>query len=149
MKDAGPRNESPAVILYDGVCGLCERTIRFVLKRDRGGVFRFAALQSPAARQILARHGIRESSLETFYLVQDFGLATERVLGKSSAALGVLSRLQGPWRLAGVARVLPETLRDRVYDAIARRRYRIWGRCDACPLPDPMYRHRFLDASRD
>jgi predicted DCC family thiol-disulfide oxidoreductase YuxK len=149
MKDAGPKNESAAVILYDGVCGLCDRTIRFVLKRDRGGIFCFAALQSPAARRILARHGIGEAQLETFYLVRDIGLATERVLGKSSAALCVLSRLEGPWRLAGVARVLPETLRDRVYDAIARRRYRIWGKYDACPQPDPMYRHRFLDASRD
>lgn len=149
MKDAGRKNESAALILYDGVCGLCDWTIRFVLKRDRSGIFRFAALQSPVAGKILARHGIREASLETFYLVRDFGLATESVVGKSSAALYVLSRLGGAWRLTGVARLLPKIMRDSVYDAIARRRYRLFGKYDACPLPDPMYRHRFLDTNTD
>ena len=149
MKDAVVKSETSAVILYDGLCGLCDWTIRFVLQRDRGGIFCFAALQSPVAREVLARHGIRETQSETFYLVQDFGLASERVLGKSSAVLCLLSRLGGGWRLAAVARVLPKSLRDWVYDAIARRRYRIFGKYDACPLPDAAHRHRFLDASMD
>jgi len=79
--------EGTAVILYDGVCGLCNRGVRLVLKHDREGVFRFASLQSSAGREILARHGIEPDALDTFYVVREFGLAGERVLSRSSAAI--------------------------------------------------------------
>ena len=138
-------NETTAVILFDGVCGLCHRLVNFVLRHDRRGVFRFASLQSPAAREILQRHRISTAPMDTVYVVTDFGLPTERVLAKSSATLYILSRLGRPWRLPGVARILPQSLRDWVYDAIARRRYQIFGEFDTCPLPDPRHRDRFLD----
>ena len=136
-----------ALILYDGVCGLCNRGVRFVLKRDRKGVFRFAALQSSTGRSILARHGIELDALDTFYVVSDFGMAGERTLSRSAAALYIAARLGGVWKAAAVFRILPSWLRDLAYDFIARNRYRIFGRYDTCPLPEERYRHRFIDVS--
>ena len=142
-----PAKVETALVLYDGVCGLCNRWVRFVLKRDRKGAFRFASLQSSAGRKILARHGIAPDALDTFYVVRDFGLAGERVLSKSSAALHVAARLGGVWKCAAMLRVLPPRVRDWVYDTIARHRYRMFGKYDICPLPEARYRDRFIDVS--
>lgn len=136
--------EVMTVILYDGVCGLCNRYVHWVLRHDRRRVFRFASLQSPAARDILARHRISADPLETVYVVRDFGQPSEQVLSKSSAALFVLSRLSGVWALAGLTRMLPRSLRDFLYDAVARRRYRFFGKYESCPLPDRAYLDRFI-----
>jgi len=147
-RDEHPREgKATVVILYDGVCGLCNRGVWFVLKRDRTGAFRFASLQSSAGREILARHGIAPNALDTFYVVQDFELAGERVLSKSSAAIYTAERLGGVWKAATVLRVLPPRVRDLVYDTIARHRYRMFGRYDTCPLPEARYRDRFIDLS--
>jgi predicted DCC family thiol-disulfide oxidoreductase YuxK len=149
-RDEHPRaGKGTDLILYDGVCGLCNRGVRFVLKRDRKCVFRFAALQSSAGREILARHGIQLDALDTFYVVQDFGLAGERVLARSSAAIYTAARLGGVWKAVTVLRILPQHVRDFVYDTIARRRYRIFGRYNTCPLPEARYRDRFIDAQND
>ena len=140
-------NMGTALILYDGLCGLCNRWVRFVLKRDRKGVFRFASLQSSAGREILARHGIAPDALDTFYVVRDYGLSGERVLSKSSAAIYTAARLGGIWQAAAMLRLLPLRVRDWVYDMIARHRYRMFGRYDTCPLPEARYRDRFIDMS--
>jgi predicted DCC family thiol-disulfide oxidoreductase YuxK len=137
------------LILYDGVCGLCNRAVRFVLKRDRKGAFRFVSLQSSASREILARHGIQPDALDTFYVVRDFGLARERVLSKSCAAVYTAARLRGVSKAATVLRVLPPRVRDFVYDTMARHRYRIFGRSDTCPLPEARYRDRFISGQDD
>jgi predicted DCC family thiol-disulfide oxidoreductase YuxK len=141
------RPPAAPLILYDGVCGLCHRLNRFVLARDPAGRFRFAALQSSLAREILARHGRDPGDLHTLYLVLGHGRADERLLRKSDAALWILRALGGPWRGAAALRVLPAGLRDLGYDLVARTRYRLFGRYDTCPLPDPRHRARFLDQS--
>jgi predicted DCC family thiol-disulfide oxidoreductase YuxK len=133
------------LILYDGVCALCNRGVRFLLDRDAKGVFRFAPLQSFVAREVLGRHGIKIGPIETFYAVVDYGLATEYVMSKSSAAVYALGRLGGAWRVAALARWLPWRIRDFAYDIVAHHRYRIFGRYDACPLPDASDRDRFID----
>jgi predicted DCC family thiol-disulfide oxidoreductase YuxK len=146
----GEASVTPAdgpIILYDGVCGLCHRLNRFVLARDPAGRFRFAALQSAPAREILARHGRDPLDLDTLYLVLGHGRPDERLLGKSDAALWILRELGGVWRAAAMLRVLPRWLRDPAYDVVARTRYRLFGRYEACPLPDPRHRARFLDPS--
>jgi len=145
VPDRARPSQGTAVILYDGVCRLCNRWVRFVLERDREGVFRFAALQSRVAREILAGHGINPDPLDTVYVVLDFGRATERVMSRSAASLYVLSCLGGAWRLAAVLRLLPERIRDSLYDAVARRRYRIFGQYNTCPLPEMAYRDRFIE----
>ena len=135
------------MIFYDGLCELCNRGVRLVLKRDREGVFRFASLQSSAGQTILARHGLKADPLDTFYVVPDYGLAGERVFSRSSAAIYVAERLGGVWKAAILLRVLPGCVRDWVYDTIARHRYRMFGRYDTCPLPEARYRDRFIDLS--
>ena len=133
------------VLLYDGVCGLCNRLNRFVLARDRNRVFRFAPLQGPTAHAILARHGKDTSSLDTFWVVIDAGTSKERVLSRSQGILFALGRLPGPWRLAPMLAVIPRPVLDLAYRAVAATRYRVFGRFDACPVPLPEHRERFLD----
>src|SRR5262249_53973400 len=110
------------IILYDGVCGLCNRLNRFVLARDPAGPFRFAALQSPLAAEILGRHGRDPRDLDTLYLVLASGQPDERLLEKSEAALWILRELGGGWRAAGLLRVVPRRVRDLGYDLVARTR---------------------------
>jgi predicted DCC family thiol-disulfide oxidoreductase YuxK len=145
---AAPRAAGDApIILYDGVCGLCNRLNRFVLARDPAGRFRFAALQGALAGVILRRHARDPSDLDTVYLVLGHGQPDERLLQKSDALLWILRQLGGGWRMAGALRVVPRAIRDLGYDLVARTRYRLFGRFDACPLPDPRHRERFLDSS--
>jgi predicted DCC family thiol-disulfide oxidoreductase YuxK len=135
------------ILLYDGVCGLCNRVNQVVLRHDRTGIFRFAALQSPLAARILARHGENPQALDTFYVVMDYELPGESLVARSDAAVLVLKILRGPWRAAGVVlEVLPRALRDWAYRHIARNRYRLFGRFDSCVLPSAEYRKRFLDS---
>jgi predicted DCC family thiol-disulfide oxidoreductase YuxK len=142
----GAAGDAP-IILYDGVCGLCNRLNRFVLARDPAGRFRFAALQSALAGAILSRHGRDPRHLDTVYLVLHHGQPGERLLQKSDAVLWILGELGGGWRLAGAFRVVPRAIRDLGYGLVARTRYRLFGRYDACPLPDPRHRARFLDSA--
>ena len=135
------------LVLYDGVCGLCNRLVQFVLRRDRRDRFRYAALQSDLAHELLRRHGRNPDDLDTVSVVRDHGAPGEQVLTKARAIIYVARRLGFPWALAAVLRVLPWRLLDFAYDQIAHRRYRWFGRHDACPLPTPATRAKFLDAS--
>jgi predicted DCC family thiol-disulfide oxidoreductase YuxK len=136
---------SRPILLYDGVCGLCNRMVQFVLRRDKERVFRFAALQSALAARVLARHGIRVGEMDTFYVVINFELNDEQVLGRSDAMIFVLKQL-GIWRFSGLfLQFLPRALRDWGYNTVARRRYRIFGRFDSCVVPSSENRERFLD----
>src|SRR5216684_3475002 len=108
------------IILYDGVCGLCNRFVQFVLKRDRKDQFRFAALQSSFARAILQRHGLDTDVLDTVYVVFDFDQPGERTLSRDDAATAVFQELGGPWRCwAEVANLLPKRFRDWQYRFVA------------------------------
>lgn len=136
------------ILLYDGVCGLCNRFVKFILKRDHNDRFRFAALQSEYAAKILARHGVNALDLDTVYLVSSYGQAGERLTNRSNAAIAVFAELGGFWSVvSGFLRVIPRPVRDWGYNLVARSRYRIFGRYDSCPLPDPKDRQRFLDRS--
>ena len=133
------------IVLYDGVCALCNGLVRFVVARDRAGVFRFASLQGDVARAALARHGRNPEALDTLVVVLDAGLPTERLLDQSTAALFVLRQLPGIWNGVGrVTTAVPASLRDVIYRLIARTRYRTFGKYEACPIPPPEVRHRFL-----
>ena len=137
----------PAVIFYDGVCGLCDRTVRFVLRRDHAGRFRFATLQSDYAAAALARHGRDATDLDSVCLLLDPDGPGERLLAKSDAVFAILDGLGGVWRLAAAARWLPRAWRDAAYDALANRRYRWFGRFDQCPIPSPELRARLAAAA--
>jgi predicted DCC family thiol-disulfide oxidoreductase YuxK len=134
------------ILLYDGICGLCNRFVQFILRRDRNAIFRFASLQSPPAARILDRHSVNPTVLDTVYVVLNRELPNETLLSRSDALIFVLKQLKGIWRVAAsFLQLLPKFLRDRAYNAVARHRYRIFGRTDVCPLPREADRSRFLD----
>jgi predicted DCC family thiol-disulfide oxidoreductase YuxK len=134
------------ILLYDGVCGLCNRLVQFVLRRDRNAIFRFASLQNAFATPILTRHCASPNNLDTVYVVMNYELPDEYLLSRSEAILFVLKQLASRWQaLASLLQLLPKSLRDAVYNAVARRRYRIFGRTEACMLPPDQGRNRFLD----
>jgi predicted DCC family thiol-disulfide oxidoreductase YuxK len=145
MKDEIEQLRGVPILFYDGVCGLCNRLVRFVLRRDPGGKFRFASLQSGFARRVLVPRGKDPGDLDTVHLLLDPGGPGERVLSKGRAAFEVLRILGGPLGALSVLRFLPGRLLDWGYDRIARRRYRWFGRYESCPLPDPRHKDRFIE----
>lgn len=130
------------IILFDGQCGLCARSVRFIAARDRAGTLRFAPLQGLTAVRECARLGITlpDGDPGTMILIDGNG-----ALNRSDAALAIAARLTLPWRLFTVLRVVPRPLRDGVYRWIARSRYRWFGPSDRCPAPTPELRARLLD----
>ena len=137
--------ESNPIVLYDGVCGLCNRLVQFLLKRDTDNRFRFASLQSEWANNLLRDHGLDPNDLDTVYVVKDYGQPEQTLLARSDAILYLLNQLGGVWKLSGVGRVLPKPIRDAVYKVVARNRYRVFGKYESCMLPDPKHRAKFLD----
>lgn len=136
MSDVAP---GQAVIIFDGLCNFCDRSVQFILARDRRGYFRFAASQSSAAAPLLARCGL-SSAPGTIVLVDPDGCWT-----RSTATLRIARVLGPPWSFCAVLLWLPVGLRDRVYGVVARRRLQWAGRRDACRIPTREQAARFLD----
>ncbi len=138
-----PNDPSTAhpVLLYDGMCSLCDASVLFVIDRDPGALFRFASLQSESGRRIAAAHGLEGGDLATVVLVAD-----GRAWVRSDAVLGVASHLGCPWSWLGAARAVPRPIRDALYQFVARHRLRWFGRRDVCRIPTPDLRARFLDS---
>ncbi|MEE6175624.1 thiol-disulfide oxidoreductase DCC family protein [Mycobacterium sp. 050134] len=135
--------ETPPILLYDGVCGFCNLAVRTIIRFDRKGTLRFAALDTDLARAIIDRHpSIKD--VESVVFVDQPGDHGERVAVRSEAALRVVDYLGGPWRVFGAARIIPAPLRDGLYDRVAAIRYRLFGKYDTCPIPPPEVRARFL-----
>jgi predicted DCC family thiol-disulfide oxidoreductase YuxK len=128
-----------SVILFDGVCNMCSGAVRFIFKRDPGGVFRFAFLQSETGKDLLEKGGLRQGALDTFVLIEH-----GRYYTKSTAALRVARRLRGLWPLLFALIAVPRPIRDAVYGWIAANRYRWFGRKSECTLPSPELKQRFL-----
>lgn len=141
--------ESPPLILYDGTCGLCHRSVRMILAHEREPLHRFAALQSPLGQAILARHGLPRDDLSSLRLVQDPGGQSERLSDRSTAALEIAATLKAPLRWLAPLRILPRPLRDLGYRLVAALRYRLFGRKDLCDLPSVAERKRFLTTLED
>lgn len=143
--NAVPKSAANPIVLYDGICGLCNRLIQFLLKRDVRDRFRFASLQSDFADSLLRRHGIDAMDLDTVYVVVDHGRESERLLARSDAVLHVLGELGGVWSVSRLGKMVPRLIRNRIYDLVAGNRYRIFGKYDTCMLPDKQHQHKFLD----
>ena len=127
------------IVVFDGVCVLCGGWVRFLLRHDRGGRYRFAAMQTAAGRRLLTENGLDADDPVSFLLLEGDTARTD-----SDAILAVLTGLGGPWRLAGLARAIPAALRDPAYRWLARNRYRWFGRSDTCLVPHSSLRDRFL-----
>ena len=132
------------VLLYDGLCGFCDGTVQFILKHDRRGTLKFATLQGDFARAVIARHPELEG-VDSLVLVERDSSGTEHVHVRSDGALHVARYLGGAWHLARSVAIVPRFLRDLAYDGFARIRYRVFGRYNACPIPSPEQRARFID----
>lgn len=131
-------------MLYDGLCGFCDGTVQFILKHDRRGTLKFATLQGDFARAVIARHPELEG-VDSLVLVERDSSGTEHVHVRSDGALHVARYLGGAWHLARSVAIIPRFLRDLAYDGFARIRYRVFGRYNACPIPSPEQRARFID----
>jgi len=139
---AAPDTAYGDVVLYDGSCGLCSRSVRFIAGHDPAGRYRYAARGSEVAADVLRGARVPPQLPDSVVLVEADGT----VLVESDAALAILGRLRGPARHLARLRIVPRPVRDGAYRLIARTRYRIFGRHDACELPAPWLRERFLDA---
>lgn len=127
------------IVLFDGVCNLCNGSVKFIIRRDAAKVFKFASLQSEAGRTILSEHGFGDGAPDSVVLIED-GVVSVR----SDASIGIAAHLGAPWSWLTVLRLVPRRVRDAVYGIVARSRYTIFGKRDECMLPGPELRDRFL-----
>jgi predicted DCC family thiol-disulfide oxidoreductase YuxK len=132
-------------LFYDGVCGLCNRLVGFVLKRDRRKLFCFASLQSSFACETLSLPADSPIDFDTLVVIAYYQTGSEKYLSRSEAVLFVLQELGGLWRWARIFAVVPTFLLDTGYRFVARTRYRFFGKYDSCPLPDQDYQSRFIE----
>ena len=126
------------IILFDGTCAFCERSVRFIASRD-DGYFRFGASQNPEGQALLASYGTSREAARSLILIED-----NQVFLRSTAALRVAARLRAPWRYAAVLLAVPKPIRDAVYRVIATIRHRIAGQSNACEIPPPEIRARLI-----
>ncbi len=131
--------DSKAIILFDGVCNLCEGSVQFVLLRDHKAYFCFASLQSEAGQALLQQYQLPQLDFQSFILIEN-----GRVYQKSTAALRVCRRLGSLWPLLYVFIIVPAFIRNFFYNWVARNRYRWFGQKEECMLPKPEWRERFL-----
>ena len=127
------------ILLFDGVCNLCNASVQWVLLRDRRATFSFAALQSETGRRLLEERGLNDQYLDTVVLVDH-----DRVYTRSDAAIETATRLGGWWKILSIFRFIPRPLRDGIYNWVAGNRYRWFGRQETCMLPRPEWKNRFL-----
>lgn len=145
LTEASQVNQAPSIILYDGVCGLCNNIVTFVIDHDADKKFKFAALQSDFAKSLLQKHGLSTTDMDTVVLVEPQPDGGEKAYTKSTAALRILDGFGGAWKLAFPFLAVPEMMRDAVYELVAKNRYAWFGKYDACRMPTPDLKSRFLD----
>jgi len=136
---SGASTSGGGIVLFDGTCGFCEASVRFIASRDPDGYFRFGASQSPRAAEILAAHGLTREQTKSIVLIED-----GQVYLRSTASLRIAKRLTFPWRLAGAFLIVPRPLRDAAYAVVARVRQRLAGSSNACEIPPPEIRQRLI-----
>jgi predicted DCC family thiol-disulfide oxidoreductase YuxK len=128
-----------SIVLFDGVCNLCNGAVRFIAKRDKRASIRFAPLQSGVGQDLITRHGLESHGLRSLVYIEGEGCWVE-----SGAALRIARRLTWPWPLAMAFLAVPPFIRNAVYRVVAARRYRWFGKRDACMVPSPDLTSRFL-----
>ena len=128
-----------AIVLFDGVCNFCNGSVNFIIERDRSGYFKFAPLQSEIGEQYLDKFGIDRAVTDSVVLIEN-----ERVFTHSTAALKIAQKLDGFWSWFYALIIIPKPIRDFFYKLFAKYRYRLFGRQDACMMPTPKIRQRFL-----
>ncbi|MFB9057573.1 thiol-disulfide oxidoreductase DCC family protein [Mariniflexile ostreae] len=139
MKDLIPKHNK--LILFDGVCNLCDSAVQYVVKKDTEHVFLFAALQSEAGQKVIKAHHIDRTKIDSILLYTP----NKKLAYKSTAALNIASKLGFPVNLMVVFFIVPPFIRNWVYDYIAKNRYKWYGKKEACLIPTPELKSKFLD----
>jgi len=132
--------ENTKIILFDGVCNLCNSSVQFVIKRDKNDVFRYAAIQSEVGHQLITERHIDTTQVDSIILIEP-GVA---YFTKSDAALEIAGELGGLWKLTSVFKWIPKSIRDVIYDFVARNRYKWFGKQESCMIPTPELKAKFL-----
>lgn len=127
------------IILFDGICNLCNGAVQFLLKRDINEQFLFASLQSDAAKNILLQYNVKKIKMDSIIFIEE-----DQLYQKSTAVLKICRHLNWPWTMISFAGVLPLRFRDKIYDIIAKHRYKWFGRKDTCTMMIPKYKNRFI-----
>ena len=133
--------ENKKIILFDGVCNLCNSSVQYVIKKDKKDEYRFAALQSSLGQKLLAERNIDTQSVNSIVLIEQ-GIA---YYTKSAAALEIMGSFGGIYTLTRVFKWLPQGFRNSVYDYVAKNRYKWYGKQEACMIPTPELKAKFLD----
>ena len=128
------------IVLFDGVCNLCSKSVQFILKRDKKNQFLFGSLQGAYGQEMLKKYQLPESEFNSFMLIEGDKLYT-----KSSGALRMLKHLGGWWRLLYVFIIVPKFIRDGIYNWVSKNRYKWYGKMNECWLPRPEWKARFLE----
>ena len=126
-------------ILFDGVCNFCNASINFIIDRDKESIFKFATLQSEIGQEILRKYSLKQYDFDSVILEKE-----GKVYRKSDAALEIARNMDGLWKIFYIFKIIPSFLRNTIYDLIAKNRYRIFGKTDACRIPTPELKARFL-----
>lgn len=132
-------NKKKAIILFDGVCNLCNSSVQFVIKHDNKNQFLFASLQSDASKKLLLQFNYENPKMMSIVLIED-----NIVYDKSTAALRIAKKLRRPWNFLYKFIILPKAMRDFIYNIIAKNRYRWFGKRDTCLTYDGEYKNRFI-----
>jgi predicted DCC family thiol-disulfide oxidoreductase YuxK len=131
--------DNKSLLLFDGVCNLCNSSVQFILLRDKKDRFRFASLQSDYGQNLLREHNLPTESFNSLVLVEN-----DKIYQKSTAALRIARKLKGLWPLLFAFIIIPPFIRNFVYDIIAKNRYRWFGKKEECMLPRPEWKQKFL-----
>ena len=133
------KNTPQPLLFFDGVCNLCNSSVQYVIKHDKTQKFKFASLQSDAAKEILLQYKIKKTDLDSIILIHN-----DKLFDKSSAILRLLKILGGFHSLAYIFIIIPKSIRDVLYDYVARNRYKWYGKKDSCMIPTDELKNRFL-----
>ena len=133
-------NSNHSIILFDGVCNLCDGFVQFVISRDKTGKYKLGSLQSEAAQSILREFNLPEAELKTIVLVEN-----GKVYLRSKAVLKILEQLGGIYKTAVLFKVYPAFISDGVYNFISKHRYKMFGKKNSCMIPTPELKSRFID----
>jgi predicted DCC family thiol-disulfide oxidoreductase YuxK len=126
------------IILFDGVCNFCDRSVLFIIKNDKQAIYKFASIQSDAGQELIKKHNV-PADIDSIILIEN-----NTCYYKSTAALRICRNLSGGWKLLSCLLIIPKPFRDYFYEIIARNRYKWFGKKDQCMLPSPEIRKRFL-----
>ena len=128
------------IILFDGVCNFCNAGVNFVIRQDKKNIFRFAALQSGIGQRLAEQYDLPKKDFDSFILIEN-----GKVYNRSWAGLKVFNKLPWYWKWTQLFSIVPKTVRDAVYDFIARNRYKWFGKKEKCMIPTPKVCNRFLN----